>query len=152
MLPAYIEMELMVKTQSSTGEGTLILEGEPQPQEKMAVMTARAVISPRCGELPVRLLNLEAEPVTICKETRIVQVELIELPEVTCINPTELDQGEEVTISDRQRITEDIQVSLWKVVEKCGHLCDGEKQRLHSLLVAYNDIFTQDKINFGRTS
>ena len=109
----------------------------------MAVMTARAVISLRCGELPVRLLNLEAESVNVYKKTRIVQVEFIELPEVTCINPTELDQGEEVIISDRQRITEDIQVSLWKVVEKCGHLCDGERQQLHSLLIAYNDIFTQ---------
>ena len=54
-------------------------------------MTARAIISPRCGAQPVRLLNLGAEAVTVYKGTRIGQVELIKQLEVTFVTPTELD-------------------------------------------------------------
>ena len=43
-------------------------------------------------------------------------------------------------------------MSLSEVVEKCGHLCDGGREQLYSLLIAYGDIFAWDKTNFGQTS
>ena len=79
---------------------------------------------------------------------RIGQAERIELPEVTCITPTESNLGEEVAITDHQEITEDLQVSLWEAVEKCGHLWDGEREQLYGLLLSYSDIFAHDKTDF----
>lgn len=68
LLETYSELEVMATTQPSAGKGTWILEGEPR--EKPAVMIARAVTT-RNGELPVRLVNLGGEAITVYQESKV---------------------------------------------------------------------------------
>ena len=43
--------------------------------KKTPVLIARAVVTPRQGKIPVRILNLKAEPLTIYRGTRIATAE-----------------------------------------------------------------------------
>ena len=137
LLETYSELEVMATTQPSAGKGTWILEGEPR--EKPAVMIARAVTT-RNGELPVRLVNLGGEAITVYQESK-----------VACIAPVEQDSGEETTSADK-KIPANVQEFLSEAVGKCGHLRENERELLYTLLLAYSDIFAHSKTDFGQTS
>ena len=73
-IPPASEMEVMA-TAGADSEQDWILEGEPR--EKLPVMMAHAVVRLVEGRMPVRILNLGADPVTIYQGTRNAHLETL---------------------------------------------------------------------------
>jgi len=135
------EMEVMGKVLQASAHNTWILEGNTQGRS--AVMITRAVVKPAGAEIPIRVLNLRDNPVTIPKGTAIAEMEL--LPECSTMT----------IASTRERtsdVTEEQRCVLWEMATQAGdRLSQPEKEQLYTLLLEYEDLFAKGPDDFGRT-
>ena len=69
------EIEIMANI-STFGEGTWLVDDHLH--KKPEVLIARAVVSPWQGRIPLRILNLNTEPLTIYKGMKLAHAELLE--------------------------------------------------------------------------
>ena len=106
-------------------------------------MVARAVVRPDGVGVPIILLNLRDEMITIPKGTKIAEMERIPDDAITTVASTQESVSE--TTSDHRS-------TLWKMVNKVDdRLTHREKEQLYALLLDYSDIFAQSPDDFGRT-
>ena len=142
-IPPRSEVEVMAKIPEVATGGTWLVEGSQK--EHNAVLVARAVVTPERREVPVRLLNVREEQITVKGGTTIAQMDAVQEEHVTStISAIQESGGAEIPEEKRQL--------LWEVVMRSGeNLSEPEREQLFSLLLDYDDIFASSPDDFGRT-
>ena len=146
-VPAYSEMEVMAKVPSELSRGTWIFEGMDYRKQK-TIATARALVSPHIGQVPVRLCNPGGKAVMLQKDTRIGTLELVEDSEAKT-HITSVTQGDTV----QQQAPKEKRDLIWTTInDTCQNLSCQEREELCSLLVEYHDVISSTSNEMGRTS
>jgi hypothetical protein len=95
--------------------------------------------------MPVRILNLGEDPVTMYQGTRIAHLETL--------GKAEIVDSTVATVQDQPAgNSTDVEAKLWSMVEGNDSLDNTQKEYLYELLLSYGDIFARNKTDFGRTS
>ena len=137
-IPPRSEMEVMAKIPGAATEGTWMVE---QGEKNSAVLVARALVAPEQEEVPLRLLNVRDESITVKKGTTVAQMDAITMETVTSI-VSSVKSGADVP-GEKQQL-------LWRVVEN-ANLPESEQEQLFALLLDYADIFASDQDDLGCT-
>ena len=90
------------------------------PDDRPAALVASALVEPRAGEVPVRLLNPRAETIMIRNGTQIAS-----------LHPVQVPSEEDVVIAaaEPQQLPQDKQEVLWGVAESLStELSKGERE------------------------
>lgn len=136
-VPPQSELEVMGQVPCSAINRTWVLEG--RKQDRNAVLVARALVKPDKTEVPVRILNIRDEMMTISKGTTIAEMELLPpdaTPSIATVEQFSVPQEE----------------ALWEMAAKCGdQLSQEEREQLFMLFLEYHDLFAKSSGDFGRT-
>ena len=111
-VPAYSEMELLAEPQVQV-MGTWLVERTP-PNLRVPVIVARGVVNASTGGVPMRILNPTDEAVMIPKGKTIAVMEPLSDDSIKCLNISAVQQ------QDQSPLSEEKQLMLWEIVEKCG--------------------------------
>lgn len=138
-IAAESEMEIM-GTVSDKCNGTWLVED--LLTKKPPLLIARAVVTPLQGRIPVRVLNLKAEPITVYKGTRIATAELL---------------GRDIetvsVVSEEPDVEKEYQSLVEKVMETLPtDLSNTQKEQINALLMKYAHVFATSTSDLGRTS
>ena len=140
-LPAYSEMEMMANTPHNGEAGVWMVE--EKTGKRSPIMVARAVIEPRGGEVPVRLLNPTDQPVTLHKGTQIATLDMVEAP-------TDTEVGEVQAHPEQGSVgKEEMLEQMVRLLER--DLTETQREQLLNLLKRYSDIFAENRQDVGRT-
>ena len=122
-------------------QGVWLVEEAPAKQLHLAV--GRAVVEPLSIDVPVRLLNVSDEPVTIYAGAVVATLQPVELP--ASVNVADCGPDPEVGADKREL--------LWDLVEGCSaDLTGGERDIFFSLLLKHADVFAASTADLGRTN
>ena len=153
-IPALSEVHAMGKVKSQSKNcseerppAVGVVECVDSLPESYGVLMARTVVSPKDGEVPIRLMNLNEEPVTIDVGKTVGLL----APAVGATDVCDYG-GSEATQS-----SEDLDVSfpdhMSSLLDKChGDLSPLEYQKLSSFLKSYVGIFASPDGKLGRTN
>ena len=102
-IPPFSELEVMAAVLDPTGGPWLL---QASPDDRPAALVASALVEPRAGEVPVRLLNPRAETITIRNGTQIAS-----------LHPVQVLSEEDVVVAaaEPQQLPQDKQEVLWGV-------------------------------------
>ena len=137
-------MEIMATVDGPIKEGSWLLQAATAGDRPAAVV-ASALVTPREGEVPVRLLNPRAERVKIRGGAQIATLEQVQAP----------DEDDAVVIAavEPDQVPKDQQQVLWGVAERLGpELSEDEREQFYNLLLMYSDVFASCDTDLGRTS
>ena len=126
LVPPESEMEIMVRASDggNTVEGEWIVESNPSMSHGVAV--ARAIVCPKNGLIPLRILNPRNCNIPLKKGTELARMERIEGPVVNLSAVRGTDTGKVSTAA---------QETLWSLASKVGdHISAVEKEHLFTLL------------------
>ena len=141
-IPPHSEIETIGRVPQGTSDKTWVVETSKQKQN--ACMVARALVKPYGASVPLRLLNLREEMISIPKGTVVAEME--QVPDESLTTIASMQKGA-TEISAKHRST------LWEMVDKVdGKLTQAEKEQLYALLLDYSDIFVLSSDDFGRTA
>ena len=143
-IPANSQMEVIAHVSGPVNEGAWLLEDVLNLGRhcRKNVAVARAVVNPRCREVPVRLLNLHSHPLTISKGTTLATLEpLYEDALAVCAVGSVAQEKD----GDRNKMLDSI------VKATADRLSSNEKDKFFSLLSTYSDIFAGTRSDLGRT-
>ena len=95
-IAATSEVEVMgMMRESCEGVWTV----EPKPLKKPQVMVARAIVVPQDGNVPMRMLNMDHQPVIIDKGTKIALTEAVDnIREASTVN-----EKQRSTLTEQER-------------------------------------------------
>ena len=139
-VPPHSEIETVGRVPQAASNKTWMVESSKQG--RCACMVARAVVKPDGVGVPLRLLNLRDEAITIPKGTTIAEIERIP------------DDAVATVTSPQERVSEttsDHRSTLWGMVDKVDDRLSREEEQLYALLLDYSDIFAQRSDDYGRT-
>ena len=109
---------------------------EAKPGRKREIVSACSLVSPKGGQVPLRLLNISGEAVTVYKGTKLAEIE--ELGD-SCVMSVEAE-------TKRLPVTQEKQQMLWKVAEvSADDLTEEQKGIFFELLLEYAEIFQHQK-------
>ena len=135
-----------------TGElepGPWLIESSGVP--KKTVHVANAIVIPRNGMVPVRLMNSSCEPVTVYHGDLIARMELLKSSEGVTVGCFSTEESMQSTDTHTPQITPEKEKKLWEIVQGMGaELSSQERKRVFDLLVKYQAIFPQ-KGEIGKT-
>ena len=121
-------------------DGVWLLEEATDKQPRLTV--GRAIVEPLSTDVPVCVLNVSDEPVTLYAGTVVATLQPVELP--TGVNAA--DQGASPEVDSEKRKL------LWQLVEGCStSLSTGERDTFYSLLLKHADVFASSTADLGRT-
>ena len=138
VIEAESEMEIMGNV-SNICNGTWLVEDHLP--KKPQVLIARAVVTPQQGRIPVRVLNLKPESLTIYKGTKIAKAELLENDIATVSIVNEDCNAEQEQHSLVEKLMETLP----------GDLSNCQKEQINALLVNYAHVFATNTSKLGRT-
>ena len=122
-------------------EGVWLVEEALTKQSRLAV--GRCVVEPSSTDVPVCVLNVSDEPVTLYAGAIVATLQPVELP--ATVNAA--DQGPGPVVSDDKRQL------LWDLVDGCSmNLSEGERDLFFSLLLKHADVFASSTAGLGRTN
>ena len=108
------------------------------------VAVARAIVCPKNGLIPLRILNPRNCNIPLKKGTELARMERIEGPVVNLSAVRGTDTGKVSTAA---------QETLWSLASKVGDPISAvEKEHLFTLLCEYADVFSFSSTDLGRTS
>ena len=141
-IPAFSEMELVGRAQIPLNEGEWLVE-RTQTDQRLPVLVAQAVVTPKASGFPVRILNPSDHAVTLNKGKEIATMEIVQ--DVQVLGAGKKKRQEQ----DLPRVNAEV---LWEMVERSGaHLSEREQEQLFQLLVEYSDIFASSSMDLGHT-
>ena len=141
-IPPFSELEVMAAVLDPTGGGPWLLQASPD--DRPAALVASALVEPRAGEVPVRLLNPRAEMITIRNGTQIASLHPVQVPS---------EEDVVVAAAEPQQLPQDKQEVLWAVAESLStELSKGEREQFYHLLLMYADVFASSDSDLGHTS
>ena len=141
-VPPSSEMEIMATVQGQPCIGPWPLEGVQRG--RLPVVIARALVEPRAGCVPVRLVNPRSEPMTIYQNTTLATLEKPEnLP----------SPGAVIASAGQGEVPKEKQEVLLDLVEKNGaDLTGDQKDKFYTLLINYSSIFATTDLELGKTN
>ena len=138
-VPPYSEMEVMA-TVEQPAAGVWLLEGVAEGRP--AALTARALVTPRSGQVRVRLLNPRPERVKIYKGSKIATLEEVDEP---------VTQIAAVGTMEQEAVPPGKEAMLRELVEKAGpELSVSERNEFFHLLLTYADVFASLEADLDR--
>ena len=138
-IPPLSEMEVMASAKVETVGDVWLLENDLHAGGSVA--TARAVVQPKGGQMPVRVLNISNDPVTLYKGTRLAKLEKPVF--ISAIAP-EAENAKEEGVRDYQLLSE--------LANTCSaELSAVETERFHQLLEKHRAVFMLPGEKPGRT-
>ena len=115
---------------------------------KKAVQVANALVMPKNGTVPVRLMNSSSQPVTVYSGDSLAKMELLKSSEGVAIGCL---STEECSTRTRSLITPEKEAKLWELSQRMGvGLSSEERKRVFDLLVKNEAVFPQ-KNEIGKT-
>ncbi|KAL5509658.1 hypothetical protein EMCRGX_G005060 [Ephydatia muelleri] len=144
LVPPESEMEIMVRASDggNTVEGEWIVESNPSMTHGVAM--ARAIVCPKNGLIPLRILNPRNCNIPLKKGTELARMERIEGPVVNLSAVRGTDTGKVSTAA---------QETLWSLASKVGDQISAiEKELIFTLLCELEDVFSFSSTDLGRTS
>ena len=140
-VPRSSELETMVKVPAAARGRTWIVERNTE--ERVAGIVARAVVSPKDRNTPIRLCNPGDKRITIKKGTTIAMMEPLE-NDSQVVASLEEQKGVDVC-SEKKR------TMLWEIADSTrGHLTESKNKCFYGLLLEYSDICAKDRNDYGR--
>ena len=147
-IPGCTEIELGVVIQGEVMGDTMMIEQRTLPQ-KPSILLAASVVDIQEDTtnplVPMRLLNLSPDSITMCKGTRVASAYALETHSVVVagIDSSRPSQG---VVSDHK------QQQLWQAVESAADkLTQTEQEQLYTVLLEYADVFADDAGGLGKT-
>ena len=138
-IPPCSETMVMAETTGSIDGGSWLVESNWG--QRLPAAVARALVEPKSGKVPVRLLNAREKTVTVTAGSEIATLESVEPPPDTVVaavdNCTQTPEKEEML----SRLVE----------ENGGDISADEKEQLLTLLRQYADVFAASESDLGRT-
>jgi len=135
----YGKMEVMLPMQ------TALIEGHKISQQP-SVMVATAVVECTNMRVPIPLLNLAGNDVTLYKGTRVAEATVVD-------HPLPISEVHESHMQPPGDVPEAKQHQLWKVVEDTScDLTEVQHHQLFALLLEYADVFATDSGDLGSTT
>ena len=104
-----------------TGElepGPWLIESSGVP--KKTVHVANAIVIPRNGMVPVRLMNSSCEPVTVYHGDLIARMELLKSSEGVTVGCFSTEESMQSTDTHTPQITPEKEKKLWEIVQGMG--------------------------------
>ena len=144
-VPAHSEVEVMAQVDDFISGGEWIIEQDPQ--KPLSVIVARAVVTPMHGKFPIRILNLGDDSVDLHQGIKLAVAERLDRDSVAIKIVSPAAGGTSSTEDTNGFLS-----YLWETVEGNDTMGELDKNKLYHLLVAYRDVFTADKTDFGRTN
>ena len=130
-IPATAEIEVMAKLHSEGDTGVWMVENA----STVPIMVARALVKPKCGTVPLRIINTSLMPVKVCKGLTIAQAELLDESTINVVSEGSTNQPLPHNQKSSQGIPEDM------IPED---ITDDEKEKLLALLELYMDVIGSD--------
>ena len=121
---------------------------EPITTTRLPIQAARALVTPANGRVPVRIVNVRTEAMTVFKGTKLACLETFNSSQVCSIEETSnLPQAKMNNVSvEKQQL-------LWQMVcDAEGDLTEAEADDLYNCLLCYADVFAGDSTDLGRTN
>ena len=133
-IPPRSEMEVMAHIRSKE-EGTWLLEGTIF--KTLSICVARILTVPRNQNVTIRIVNLDTVPVTLCKNTKIVTVELIS-DEAIC------------STSESEQSTTDLELDI--LLHPLPHdITETQKEQFLALMSHYSCVIAKNSNDLGHT-
>ena len=139
-IPPCSEVMVTASTTETIEGGSWLVESDWGRRPPAAV--ARALVEPRSGRVPVRLLNARAETVTVKAGAEIATLESVEPPPDAVV----------ANIDSAAQIPEKEEMLSRLAEENGAGLTQDEKEQFFTLLMQYADVFAISESDLGRTS
>ena len=151
-IPGSSQLEVVAKLTGGTSTQTMLMEGQ-NVSHRPSVLVATAVVHPNTENthpvVPVRLLNLAPDGVTIYKGTKLGEASMIDESDSVLVSEVQEDfygnfNQEDVPEAKRQL--------LWQAVESTADdLTSEQRQQLFEVLLEHADVFAADSSDLGHT-
>lgn len=149
-IPPKHEMEVLGATSPDVRQGTWILEASNAFKESLHV--ANCIVTPRCGTVPLRVLNLSSEVLTILPGEKLAIIERLSKSQGAVVATLTKHQDRQSDSIGRV-VSKQKQMALWELVQEgTSGLTDEQKQVLHQLLVKVADVFPDRDGEIGKTT
>ena len=129
-IPATAEMEVMANLHTKDDDHMWMVENASM----VPIMVARALVNPKCGLIPLRIINTNLTPVKVYKGSTVAQAELLDESTINVVSENSLDQPSPHQPVSSQGIPE------YMIPEDT----DDEKEKLRALLELYMDVIGSD--------
>ena len=138
-IPPRSEMEIMAHIHSKE-RGTWLLEGFQF--KEIPICVARSISIPKEQTLPIRVVNLDPLPVTLHKNTKIANAELIREEAICSAREKELPRNKELAM-------EELTINLQNPLP--SDVTETQKEQFLALMSQYSDVIVQGPNDLGRT-
>ena len=148
-VPAFSEVEIMATARDASNSETWLMEPLPREKIRTPILVARSVVHLESETVPVRLLNLSADAVTIYKGKKIAGIETIKGANIEEMNTETVSAVSSGCIKATTELEEELQKLVDGSEEK---LSETERTQLLSLLLEYHSLFAASTSDLGRTN
>jgi len=139
-IAATSEMEVMGKMPENC-EGIWMVEDKPT--KKHLILIARAIVAPKKGQVPLRIINLDCKPTTIYKGTKVASAEDISnIMEILSVDET---NDSCYTDQEWKKVLDDVLSTMQDTFS------DYQLAQFSALLTSYAHIFAYKPGDIGRT-
>ena len=112
----------------------------------------QAIVAPRNGTVPLRVLNLSSEEITIHPGDQLAMIECLSKSQGS-VMATLTDQQDLRSSRTCRVVSDEKQRALWELVQKrTPELTEEQKLILHQLFVKVADVFPDKKGEIGKTT
>lgn len=130
-IPATTEVEVMAKLHTEDDTHTWMV----QNASTVPIMVARALVKPKYGLVPLRIINTNLTPVKVYKDSTVAQAELLDESTINIVSEKSMDQPSPHEPAPSQGIPEGM------IPED---ITDNEREKLLALLELYMDVIGSD--------
>ena len=130
-IPATAEVEVMAKLHTEDNNQMWMVENA----STVPIMVARALVKPKYGLVPLRIINTNLTPVKVYKGSTVAQAELLDESTINVVSENSMDQPSPHEPVSSQGIPQDM------IPED---ITDDEKEKLLALLELYMDVIGND--------
>ena len=147
-IPASSELEILAHITGAAPKHTYLLE--QNPSKRLPVMVARALVTPTSPDIPVRLINLASEDVTLFKGTHIATMEMLDHGQICHVgdpnHPTAAPPAPLCPSSPKYSILSNM------AYQARENMSPEQSNQLFELLQCYSDVFADDADDMGHTT
>ena len=146
-IPPGTEMIVVVYTKGIIDRnGTGLIEADTKFLHTKGLLVAKALVCPTTGTVPIRFANPYAQSYKLYKDTIVASYEAVEPEQLVSVSKVQSEEYE--TYSER-----DLPEHLQELYKKSTQQLNSEQQsRLKNLLVEYQNQFSKDSYDIGRTT
>jgi len=142
------EMEIEAVIQGEVAGGTMMIERRALAQ-KPSILLATSVVNIHANAtnplVPIRLLNLSPDRITVGKGTRVASASILDSTSIVVA-------GIDCKSPAQSEVSDEKQQQLWQTVESAaGKLTQREQEQLFAVLLNNADVFADGPSDLGKT-